>query len=252
MKFYHFGLIFAVIAAGFFVTAQTRLVSSMQQEEIRRNEYDSLVAAVNAAVEVAFIEAENVVTEGKLQQVSEVFFQTLSVLHGGGTDAAQCAEWQECIPILAVFEERGYYRYCFTEEAGYGWSELILYDGEGIPEHFFTETEDILSRYHALHNTARKTYRMEAAQTSVWEKSLTRACVFAVYAPPLTEDWEKEQGTFLYAAAERTIEAYLVTEDNYCHLPSCEECNKKKVVARYSTQKESAMKGARPCEKCLK
>jgi len=252
MKFYHFALIFAVIACGFFVMTQIQAVSTMQQEEIRKNEYDSLVAAVNAAVEEAFVGVENTVTKGKLEQVSEVFFQTLTVLHGGTPNRAECIAWQECVPCLVVFEERGYYRYCFMEGKGYGWSDLYSYDGGAIPEHFFTETEEILSRYHAMHYAAKKNYRMEAAQEGIWERELSKACVLAIYASPLTETFGKGNGSFIYAAAERVREVYLVTEDKFCHVISCDECEKKNVIAQYSSQKESAMDGVLPCEKCMK
>lgn len=252
MKFYHFGLAFAIIAAGFFVMAQTRWITTLQREELQRNEYDCLVAAVNGAVEAVFTGTENTVTKDDLKRASEVFFQTLSVLHGGMPNEAEYTAWRDCVPLLAVFEERGYYCYCFVEGVGYEWSELIPYEGEGISDQFFAETEELLVRYHALHYTAKKTYRMVAAEEGVWERSLSRASVFAVYAPPLTEQWEEGQDTFLYAAAKRTKEAYLVTEDNYCHVPSCAEVKKKKTVARYTTQKESAYDGAMPCEQCLK
>lgn len=116
----------------------------------------------------------------------------------------------------------------------------------------FSETEELLSRYHALHTASAKRYRVEKAGTGVWEQSLSRACVFAVYAPKLPEAAGKKQDVFLYAAAQRVREAYFVTEDNYCHLPSCSRCEKEKVVARYATQKESAQDGAIPCASCLK
>lgn len=251
MKFYHFGLAFAVIATGFFVILQARQVCMTQGEEIQRNEYESLVAAVNAATEEAFSET-NTVGEEKLSQISEVFFQTLAVLHGSAPNMAECDIWRVYVPCLVLLEERGYYRYCFTEGAGYGWSELIPYEGEEIPKSFFTELEEILECYHELHYTKRKTYRMEAAEAGIWENSLSKSCIFAIYASPFMEQAAGEQNTFLYAAAGRAREVYLVTEDNYCHLPSCKECNEKKVVARYSSQKKSAMEGAMPCELCLK
>ena len=203
MKFYHFGLAFALIATGFFVMAQTRWVTTLQREELQRNEYDCLVTAVNGAVEVAFTGTENTVAKDGLNRVSEVFFQTLSVLHGGMPNEAEYAAWRDCVPLLTVFEERWYYCYCFVEGVGYDWSELIPYEEEGMPEQFFAEAEAILARYHALHYMAKKTYRMEAAEEGVWERSLSRSCVFAVYAPPLTERRNQEQGIFLYAAAKR-------------------------------------------------
>lgn len=252
MKFYHFGLVFAVIAAGIIVTTQIYLVTAMKEEEIRRIEYDSLVSAVNAAVETAFEGTENIVTAGSLQQAAEAFFHTLSVLHGGLPDAVGRAKWQEYVPCLAVFDEQGYYCYGYVEGKGYEWSELTPYQGEGIPKVFFSETEKLLSQYHGIHYSSKKTYRMESAQTGIWEQSLSRACVFAIYAPPVLQRLKKTQGIYLYASTGRTKETYFVTEDNYCHLPSCGRYEKEKIVARYVSQKESAIDGAIPCEYCLK
>lgn len=252
MKLYHFGLIFTVIAAGFLVTAQICSVTAMKEEEIRRTEYDCLVAAVNAAVSAAFTGEESVVTVSGLQQAEEAFFQTLSVLHDGIPDQAGRSAWQTYVPCLVVFDEKGYYRYGYEPGQGYLWSEITVYQEDGIPESFFSETEEILSQYHSLNYTSTKKYRMEKAKEGVWERSLSRACVFAVYAPRLPETAQKEQGIFLYAAAQRVKEAYFVTEDNYCHLPSCERCKTGVVIARYATQKASAEDGAIPCEQCLK
>lgn len=252
MKLYHFGLIFIVIATGFLVTAQICSVTSIKEEEIRRTEYDCLVAAVNAAAGVAFSGGENRVTASGLQQAEEVFFQTLSVLHGGTPDAEERAVWREYVPCLVVFDETGYYRYSYVPEQGYVWSAVRIEQKEEIPESFFSETEELLSRYHALHVSSAKKYRMERAGGGVWEQSLSRACVFAVYAPKLPEPAGRRQGIFLYAAAQRVREAYFVTEDNYCHLPSCSRCEKSRIIARYATQKESAQDGAVPCAGCLK
>lgn len=252
MRLYHFGLIFTVIAVCFLVTAQISSVTAMKEEEIRRTEYDCLVAAVNAAVSAAFTGEESVVTVSGLQQAEEAFFQTLSVLHDGIPDQAGRRAWQEYVPCLVVFDERGYYRYGYVPGQGYLWSEITLYQEEKIPESFFHETEEILSQYHSLHYTSVKKYRMEKAGGGVWERELSRACVFAVYAPKFPETGHKEQGVFLYAAAQRVKEAYFVTEDNYCHLPSCERCKTGTVIARYATQKASAEDGAVPCEQCLK
>lgn len=252
MKWYHFGLVFAVIAMGFFVMMQVRLVNSMQREELQRQEYDALVAAVNGAAEVAFGWTEETVNEEALQAVEEVFFQTLAVLHGGTPDAAECAVWREYVPVLAVFAEQGCYLFCFKKGKGHGWSELIPYEDEEIPNRFFSETETILTLYHTLHGARRGNYRMEAAEEGVWEKRLSKACVFAVYAPPLPGYGKTEREGYLYAAAERTTEVYYVTEDTYYHVPSCGECKMKNIVARYNSQKECALDGAWPCEKCLK
>lgn len=252
MKLYHFGLIFIVIATGFLVTAQLRSVTSMKEEEIRRTEYDCLVAAVNAAAGVVFSGEDNRVKASGLQQAEEVFFQTLSVLHDGTPDAAGRSVWREYVPCLVVFDETGYYRYSYVPGQGYVWTATEIEQKEEIPESFFSETEELLSGYHALHVSSAKSYRMEKAGGGVWEQSLSRACVFAVYAPGRPEAAGKKQDVFLYAAAQRVREAYFVTEDNYCHLPSCSCCEKDKVIARYATQKESVQDGAVPCESCLK
>ncbi len=252
MKLYHFGLIFIVIAAGFLVTAQIRSVTAMKEEEIRRTEYDCLVAAVNAAAGAVFSGEDSRVAASGLQQAEEIFFQTLSVLHDGTPDAAGRRVWREYVPCLVVFDETGYYRYSYVPGQGYVWTAVEIEQKEEIPESFFSETEELLSRYYALHVSSAKSYRMEKAGTGVWEQSLSRACVFAVYAPGLPEAAGKKQDVFLYAAAQRVREAYFVTEDNYCHLPSCSRCEKDKVIARYATQKESAQDGAIPCASCLK
>lgn len=73
MKLYHFGLIFIVIAAGFLVTAQIRSVTAMKEEELRRTEYDCLVAAVNAAAGAVFSGEDSRVKASGLQQAEEIF-----------------------------------------------------------------------------------------------------------------------------------------------------------------------------------
>lgn len=252
MKLYHFGLIFTVICVGFLVTAQIRSLTAMKEEEIRRAEYDCLVSAVDAAMSAVFTGEESIASRSGLQQAEEVFFQMLSVLHDGTPDAAGRSVWQAYVPCLVVFDENGYYRYRNVPGHGWQWSEITIYQEDGIPESFFSETEELLSQYHNLHYNSSKKYRMEKAEKGIWEQSLSRACVFAVYAPECLKGMGKEQGIFLYAAAQRAKEAYFVTEDQYCHLPSCELCEKSRVIARYATQKESAEDGALPCTRCLK
>ncbi|MDD6036490.1 MAG: hypothetical protein PUC30_09920 [Lachnospiraceae bacterium] len=252
MKWYHFGLFFALIAMTFFTTAQIRLITTMKNEEIRRTEYDCLVAATNAAVAAAFTGAENRITKAGLIQAEEAFFQTLAVLHDGIPDAAGRAAWKQYVPCLVVFDEEGYYRYCYVSGQGYVWSELTPYQSGEIQESFFSETEEILSQYHSVHYTSAKKYRMEKAERGVWEQGLSKACVFALYAPKMSGLGKHEQEYILYAAAHRVKEAYPVTEDNYCHLSSCEQCIKQEVIARYASQKESAKAGAIPCESCMR
>ena len=250
MKLHHFTLCFAVVAIGFFLTAQIRLVTKLQKERTEKMEYDCLVAAVNAAVETAFGDGESSVTKAGLAQTEEVFFHTLGVLQEGKTDSATWQAWREHVPCLVVFGEKGYYRYCFVPGKGYVWSELIPYQEGQIPEAFFSETEELLLQYHNLQYCSSKQYRMEQAGKGIWEQSIKPPCVFAVYAPR-SLCLMGQNDDFLYAASGRRTEVYLVTEDNICHLPFCEKCKEEKVVARYVSQKESAEDGAVPCESCL-
>lgn len=251
MKIYHFALFFVLIAVSFFMTAQIMLVTKMQRENLKRTEYDCLVAAVNATVEEAFSGENSIVTEEGLLQAEEAFFQTLSVLKEGTTDRATWMTMREYVPCLVIFEDRGYYQYLFAPGTGGGWTELIPYEQGTVPEYFFKETEALLAKYHSLQHQSEKLYGMEQARKGIWEQSIVPPCVFAVYAPQsiaLPEDSVE----FLYAAAGRRYEAFYVTEDNYCHLSFCEKCKEEKIVARYATQKQSAEVGAMPCEYCLK
>ena len=252
MKLHHFVLLFAIVAGGFFLEAQIRLVIKMQNEGTKKTEYDCLVAAVNSAVEAAFSGNENVVTAAGLSQAEEVFFQTLAVLHEGTTDSAARELWKQKVPCLALFDENGYYVYRRTAEEGYAWSQFVPYEDGKIPERFFRETEAVLERYHSLHSASTKRYRVEQAEEGVWERSIVPPCVFAVYAPQVLQFGDNREGIFLYAASQRVRSAFFVTEDNVCHLPFCEQCRSDVVVARYATQKESAEDGAVPCEYCLR
>jgi len=251
MKLHHFALFFAVIAVGFFVTAQIKLVEELQEESREKTEYDCLVAAVNAAVETVFTGADIRVTKTNLIQAEEAFFQTLAVLRMGSTETHVWEAFRETVPCLVVFEEDGYYRYGFVQGKGYAWSERIPYERGEIPQTFFSETEELLSAYHALNRETSGKYRVEQAGEGIWERSIEPPCVFAVYAPQTTGAADEQNG-FLYAASGRRETAYYVTEDNYCHLEFCERYQNGTVVARYATQKESAEDGAMPCEECLK
>lgn len=251
MKWYHFGLIFVVFAFSFFVMSQIHLVLRMKEETERRTEYDCLMAAVNAAADVAFTGAENRVTMAGLLQAEEVFFQTLSVVHDGLTDDAGKEVVRKCVPYLVVFDESGYYEYGDTEKGDYVWSECVPYKEGKIPDAFFAKAEKQLAKYQSRYNTKKTTYRMKAATKGVWEESLSKGCVFAIYAPEVAENLSKTKVTFLYAASSWKKEAYLVTEDNYCHLPSCERTRSQTVIARYATQRKSAEDGAMPCPLCM-
>lgn len=251
MKLHHFALFFILIAVSFFVTAQVLLVTKMQRVSVKKTEYDCLVAAVNATVEAVFSKADNTVTKADLALAEEVFFQTLAVLREGITDKAAWMAFRKYIPCLVVFEENGYCRYYLDPEKGYQWTEMVPYEDGWIPNEFFEETEELLCQYHNLQYHSQKKYRMEQVGKGVWEQSIVPPCVFAVYAPQSTSLPEDSVG-FLYAASGRKTEAYYVTDDNYCHLPFCEQCQLGKIVARYTTQRGSAEDGAMPCEYCLK
>lgn len=252
MKLHHFVLLFAIVAGGFFLEAQIRLVIKMQNEGTKKTEYDCLVTAVNSAVEAGFTGTESVVTAAGLAQAEEEFFRTLAVLHDGTTDDAAQEQWKQIVPCLAVFDENGYYLYRCTPGAGYGWSQAVLYEEGKIPESFFCETEEILEQYHHLSGIPAKKYRVGQAKEGVWEQSIEPPCVFAIYAPELLQTRDNTESVFLYAASRRVKSTFFVTGDNICHLPTCERCLSEEVVARYSTQKESAEDGAAPCEYCLK
>lgn len=251
MKLHQAALAFVIVGAGFIVTAQISLVTKMQEENKRKTEYDCLVSAVNAAVEVAFSGGTDGLTGEQLLQTEEVFFQTLGVLWEGTTDLATGNVWRQQVPCLVLFEENGYYMYHFMPGTGYGWSELVSYENGQIPERFFSDTEALLGQYHSLQYVSSKKYRMERAGKGIWEQSITPPCVFAIYAPK-TIGRVGECDGFLYAASGSRETAYYVTEDNYCHLPFCEYCKTGPVVARYTTQKESAEDGAIPCAYCMK
>lgn len=250
MKLYHFGILFAIIATGFFMTAQMSFLTKLQQEEWEKMQYDVLVAAINASAEEAFQGAEPVVTETGLNRVEKVFFQTLAVLFCGKTDRASQKEQREQVPCLVVFDTRGYYVYSKHPESGYGWSECCSYEDGKIPEQFFMEAEVLLQQYQNVGSKNKRRYRMEQAGHGVWEQSLIPPCVFAVYVPNYPGN--TEDNVFLYAASGRSESVFYVTEDKYCHVPYCTECKEESIVAWYGSQKESTEDGAIPCERCLK
>ena len=251
MKLHHFALFFLLVAVSFFLSAQVLLVTKMQRVSMKETEYDCLVAAVNATVEATFHKADSTVTKADLNLTEEVFFQTLAVLREGVTDKATWMSLREDIPCLAVFEERGYYCYYFEPGTGYQWTEMVPYEDGRIPNEFFERTEELLCNYHNLRHQSHKNYQMELAGKGVWEQSIIPPCVFAVYAPQSTS-LPEDSVEFLYAASGRRYEIFYVTEDNYCHLPSCDEVKSGTIVARYATQKESAEDGAMPCKYCMK
>ncbi|MBQ8315930.1 MAG: hypothetical protein IJX95_09370 [Lachnospiraceae bacterium] len=251
MKLYHYALFFALVCVGFFMTADISLRLKMQEESKRKTEYDCLVAAVDAAVDVVFARGERNVTKADLVQAADVFFQTLEVLWYGTTDRTSQENLKMRVPCLVVFSGDGYYRYCFEKGKGYGWSEMVPYEQGKVPSRFFEETEELLTGYHDTSYTSSRKYRIGQAGKGVWEQEISPPCVFAIYAPVHSGISDGGNG-FVYAASDYQQTAYYVTEDNRCHLPFCEEYKEGKVIACYSTQKESAEAGATPCEECMR
>lgn len=252
MKLYHVALFFLLVAGGMFVTAGVQLAVKAQNESIGKAEYGGLVAAVNAVAEVVFSSETEPISERELEQAEEVFFQTMGVLHEGTTDAASWDVWKQRILCLAVFAPEGYYVHHFVQGEAHGWSDRKCYEDGRIPNRFYRETEEVLTKYLRQNGIVSQKYRMEPAGKSVWEQSLEQPCVFAIYAPlPINRITERKPA-FLYAATGRSEIGYYVTEDEVCHYSVCEEVGQKKVVAYYATQKDSAKDGAIPCEKCMK
>lgn len=252
MKLYHFALFFIIIAGGLFITARIQLMTKMQSESIKKSEYGCLVEAVNAVTEVVFDEGTRQVSQRKLEEAKEVFFQTMGVIHDGTADVTAWEIWKERIPCLVIFDEEGYYVYRYVPGDGYGWTVKTLDEDGDIPDCFFRETEEVLAEYLRQHGGCTKNYRMEPSGNSVWEQSLEPPCVFALYAPPVVNRLSAGHPTLLYAATGIGDTGYYVTEDNYCHYAFCECVGQKTVVAYYVTQKESAQDGAMPCESCMK
>ena len=251
MKLYHFALFFVVIAIGFFMTAQIKRLDKMQEEGKKENEYDCLVAAVNAAVEVAFPDGDDLVSSAELIQTEEVFFQTLGVLFEGSTDKVAGEAMRQKIPCLLIADKETCYLYSLQSEFGYRWTRYPFEKEKGIPDEFFDKLAAVIVQYHNVHRSSGKTYRMEKAGKGIWEQNIAPPCVFAVYAPE-NSGLTKETGSFLYAASGKEQIVYYVTEDRKYHLPFCEEYKKKGAIACYSSQRESAEDGAFPCEHCLK
>ena len=251
MKFYHYALFFVVICIGFFMTAHITTVLKLQEECVRKTEYDCLVSAVNAAVDVVYSGSDARVTEADLVRAEEVFFQTLEVLWYGTTDRTTWGELRTRIPCIVVFAEDGYYRYCFEKEKGYMWSEMVPYEQGRIPTRFFEETEKLLADYHNAGYTPSGKYRVEQAEEGIWEREIAPLCVFAIYAP-IRSKLSNDRNGFMYAASIYQQIAYYVTADNRCHLPFCKEYTAGKLIGCYATQKESAEAGAIPCERCMR
>lgn len=251
MKLYHYALFFFVICIGFFMTAYIATGMKMREESSRKTEYDCLVSAVNAAVDVVFSGSEQSVTKTDLLQAEKVFFRTLEVLWYGTTAGTSGEELRKRVPCIVVFSEEGYYRYSFEQGTGYGWSALVPYEQGEIPARFFEETEELLATYHDTEYTAFRKYKVEQAEEGIWEREISPPCVFAIYAPVHSGLSDTGNG-LVYAASSYRQVAYYVTEDNRCHLPFCEKYITGKVIACYSSQKESAKAGAAPCEACMR
>lgn len=251
MKLYHYALFFALVCVGFFMTAHIALRTKMLEESNRKTEYDCLVAAVDAVADTVFSRGVHSVRQADLARAEEVFFQTLEVLWYGTVDRTSRENLKKRVPCMVVFDEKGYYRYCFEQGKGYGWSELVPYEQGKVPTDFFKETEKLLEEYHDTEYVSLRKYRVEQAEEGVWERTISPPCVFAIYAPVHSGLSDSGHG-FVYAASEYRQTAYYVTEDNCCHFSSCPEYKVEKVIACYSTQKESAEAGAMPCERCMR
>ena len=251
MKLYHYALFFVLVCVGFFVTAYIALILKMQTESNKETEYDCLVAAVDAAADVIFDGDNRSITAVDLAQTEEVFFQTLGVLRFGTVNRSLQENLKMRVPCIVVFSEEGYFRYCFEEEIGYVWSEMMPYEQGKIPARFFEETEKLLTEYHDINYASTRKYRIEQAEKGIWEQELSPFCVFAIYAPEHSGLPDDRRG-FVYAASAYRQTAYYVTENNRCHFLFCTECKSEKVIACYSTQKESAEAGAIPCERCMR
>lgn len=249
MKVYHYALFFALICFGFFVTAFITLRLRMREESNRKTEYECLVAAVDSAVDRVF-SGSNDVSALDLQQAEEAFFRTLEIMWSGTAGHIGWEDFRRRVPCIVVFLDDGYYRYCRESDAGYGWSEFIPYEQGEIPLRFFEETEQLLKEYHDTEYSSASEYRVVQAEGGIWEREISPPCVFAIYAPVHSGMFQGGNG-FLYAASKYQQLAYYVTEDMICHLSFCEAYRDGTVIGCYASQKESAMAGAVPCEKCL-
>lgn len=255
MKLYHFSLIFLVFFGGLIVMEQKDELTTRLREGTQRVEYDCLVAAVNAAAGCYFsMEGKMEGKEGKeilLKNTETVFFQTLSVLHEKNADETGIEAMQTTIPLLAVFGEDVFYIYQNGSGGKLGWSEYA-YEADGrIPEKFFLLAGEAVDESRKQFGITRSKSEVSEYFAGIWEKELSRDCVFAIYVPEGVKLSEKEDEVFLYAAAKYVAETYLVTQDMYCHLPSCASAIEKKVVSVFGTQKEAAKYGAEPCPFCL-
>ncbi len=245
MKWYHFGMLFAVLFAGSVIILQTIVVQEQRMQEITRTEYDCLTAAVEAATYVAFEEAGGQLSLPVLEQTEEIFFQTLSVLRMGITDAAGRKEIERYVPCIFVFGEQSCYGYIDGT-----WEKLGESDDGILPEQFYRTAEDCVNGYLRETGSSIRKIRMEAASQGIWEKGLKKKGIFAVYVPVIYTGTKQER-VLLYGAAHVADEVYLVTEDGCCHLPGCEQYKPEEITERYTTQRESAENGAIPCEWCL-
>ena len=111
MKWYHFGLIFLLVFGGLFILEQQEEITTRLWENSCQVEYDCLVAAVNAATQVYFEGKGTEAEERLLEKTAEAFFQTLSFLHEKNPDEAGRMKQKEMVPVMAVFDEEGFFLY---------------------------------------------------------------------------------------------------------------------------------------------
>lgn len=221
------------------------------REGTQRVEYDCLVAAVNAATSCYFSMEGKAEKEILLKDTETVFFQTLSVLHEKNADATGIEAMQKRTLLLAVFGEDVFYIYQNGSGGNHGWSEYV-YEADGrIPKMFFLLTGEAVDESLKQFGITRSKSEVSEYFAGIWEKELSRDCVFAIYVPEGVRLSEKEDEVLLYAAAKRVAETYLVTQDMHCHLPSCAFAIEENVISVFGTQKEAAKYGAAPCPFCI-
>lgn len=251
MKWYHFGLIFLLVFGGLFILEQQEEITTRLWENSCQVEYDCLVAAVNAATQVYFEGKGTEAEERLLEKTAEAFFQTLSFLHEKNPDEAGRMKQKEMVPVMAVFDEEGFFLYRRESGTVYGWSARYDYlSGGEIPEEFFHMTGELIAQNIASAGDKRK-LKFSRGFEGTWEKALSPGCVFAAYVPEAVELSRNGRKNVIYAASKISKERFLVTKDMVCHLVGCEGISPEDVLTEFLSQKAAASYGATPCEFCL-
>lgn len=256
MKWYHYGLVFILIFSAFFLIEASEELKLVESEINQKTNYDCLVAAVHAAAQTAFIEeelqnSELQCSDEALSEVSDVFFQTLSVLHSCATDEAGRRQQETLCPVLAVLLQDCFYLYSIDENGHYSWR--YYESGENnTSEYLVTQMMESLQEYLKKRKVSEKRYNGQSAAEGVWNNELLENTILAFYVPELILGAGNNQlPNVLYAAANCTQEEYWVTQNLTYHLPSCIECNEEEKIASFSTKKEAAEAGACACRRCL-